>query len=393
MAGKKKPTTTVNPDVQEVNIDVAVITAEADKAVALLNPIEVKLNELLESSKDVKVADLDDKEGAELAHQHLMQYVSTRTSITKGALALREPLNKAAKAIIAKEKELLALIEPEEKRLKEERDSYYNELERKKQEAIESKRLRLQNMSARLLDLGFIFNGTLYVLADELDREEVTDTGLELMDDEEFARLEVRASLISERIAKAKADATRKEQEEKERQERESKRLADEAERQRLKEEEQAKKQAELDAREAKMKADEEAKRIADEARAKAEETAAKAIAAAKEEADRIIAAARTSAATVSSASAPASDEQIAAAKATAMETVNLSAVQTGPSSPAYEQTPVQLISPFQNLIDHFELVNWPKEGTVTDAQMTAVQAVRKTVSERIVPYLKSIQG
>jgi hypothetical protein len=83
------------------------------------NPTTAELTALAERSKKLVVTDLGDKAQLALVHDYRMELKSARVRIEKCGMAIREDANKFQKAVIAKERELVALIEPEEARLKE----------------------------------------------------------------------------------------------------------------------------------------------------------------------------------------------------------------------------------------------------------------------------------
>lgn len=94
------------------------------------NPTVAELHELAEKYKELTIDGLDDKDGYERVHKARMELVRTRLEITKTGKALRDDANKFAKAVIAKEKELVGLIEPVEKELKAKQDEIDEKRER-----------------------------------------------------------------------------------------------------------------------------------------------------------------------------------------------------------------------------------------------------------------------
>jgi hypothetical protein len=81
------------------------------------DPTVEELNKLVANSKKVVVTDIDDRGQLETVKKTRIELKSTRVAITKKGKELREEALAFQKAVIAKEKELVAIIEPEEDRL------------------------------------------------------------------------------------------------------------------------------------------------------------------------------------------------------------------------------------------------------------------------------------
>lgn len=220
------------------------------------NPTNAELTALAERAKKLVVTDLGDKAQLALVHDYRMELKQARINIEKCGKAIREDANKFQKAVIAKERELVALIEPEELRLKQieeqaEKHSLMEERKRKLPERME----RLKAVEGALME------------------EEVL-----LMDDVTFeahfnrlqSDLNAKAALKLEAEARAAREAQEaKDKELREREEkleaekqayaaRVAKEEADRLEKDRL--EREAKEKAEREAQEAKDKAEREAK-------------------------------------------------------------------------------------------------------------------------------------
>lgn len=82
------------------------------------DPTVAELTALSESTKGITATDLKDEKQLALVKDTRIALKNARVKIEKKGKELREGANAYAKSIIAKEKELIAIIEPEEERLK-----------------------------------------------------------------------------------------------------------------------------------------------------------------------------------------------------------------------------------------------------------------------------------
>ena len=106
--------------------------AVIDRAAIALNAsaVEKQIHELLEKSKGITV--ITNAAGRDECHAAAMQTVKARTSISKDGAAARADATAYSKAVIAEEKRLLGLIEPEEARLRTLRDEWDAKIEAEK---------------------------------------------------------------------------------------------------------------------------------------------------------------------------------------------------------------------------------------------------------------------
>jgi hypothetical protein len=185
------------------------LATATDTALQLLTPLEQEVKALIVETHELVIVDFNDQAGHDVVHKGLMKHVELRVRIEKQAKALREPLSAAVKAIIAKEKELLEPQATEEARLKTIRDAYRNHQEQLKIEAENRERLRIQSMTAKLFDLGLTFDGTRYSIQHEDEIFEITDTGIRLCDEQDFANHLVTIDAIKVQIEKAAALAAK----------------------------------------------------------------------------------------------------------------------------------------------------------------------------------------
>lgn len=261
--------------------------------VEIFNPTVAEVSKIVATAKDIVVTDYKDKAQLEIVSTKRKELKKLRVAITNYGKTLREDALKHQRRILAEEKKLVDLVEPEEARLQQIEDDVAQQLEKDRRLGL------LPDKLAMLKALGI---------------EDVTEeqkNNLLLLGDEQWAnyyngvvarkneadrlKLEQKEQELNaekERLAKEEADRKAKaEQEEKDRLQREAddKAKADQAEKDRLQKIEDDKAKAIADAkkkeadekatqqREEKARADERA-RIEAEAKEKAE----------KEEAERV---------------------------------------------------------------------------------------------------------
>jgi len=81
------------------------------------DPTVEELTKMVVASKKIVVTDINDKAQIEAVRTTRIELKGVRVTITKRGKEMREEANAFQKAVIAKEKELVAIIEPEELRL------------------------------------------------------------------------------------------------------------------------------------------------------------------------------------------------------------------------------------------------------------------------------------
>lgn len=82
------------------------------------DPTVAELTKLVEATKDIKADDLENPAQLSIVRENRISLKNARVRIEKKGKELREEAVKFQKDVIAKEKELIAIIEPEELRLK-----------------------------------------------------------------------------------------------------------------------------------------------------------------------------------------------------------------------------------------------------------------------------------
>lgn len=128
------------------------LTVTARAALALSSEQTRKdLKELV--AKSVNVKEVKNTAGREEAHSYAMALVKARTTITKTGKAAREDAAAFQKAVIAEEKALIAITEPEETRLLALRDAWDQARAAEKAEAERIERLRIETIHIRIADI------------------------------------------------------------------------------------------------------------------------------------------------------------------------------------------------------------------------------------------------
>lgn len=194
------------------------------------NPTVADLQSLVAETKNIIASDLTDAKQLKVVKANRIKLRDARVTITKTGKQLREEANAFNKAVLSKEKDLLAIVEPEEERLKS------IEQAAELLATIEARKIMLPTRRASLESIG--------------DGVEISDLELLEMDDMTFATYRTMRVSAKEEAERAAQEAERQKAE-------------------REKELEEAKKQAAAEAEErAKREADE---RVAAERKAKEE--------------------------------------------------------------------------------------------------------------------------
>lgn len=285
-------------DIEEVHTAPKTELAPIERAALALesSKTEQHLNAL--ATKHASITVVKDKAGREQAHGAYMEVMRARTAVDKAAKDAREDATKFSKAVIAEAARLVAIVEPEEARLKAARDAWDEEQARIKAEAEAKERARVLAITERIAAIkSYVVLANNCRTSARVAELQVKLCDTEMTGFEEFeaeavmalADTEAHLSRVLANIREQEAEAARIKAE----QEAEAARLKaerEELERQRAEAAAQAKAQAdadraeldrqrkEMDAQRAAAQA--EAKRVADEARAQAEAAEAKAKAA-----------------------------------------------------------------------------------------------------------------
>jgi hypothetical protein len=288
-------------DIEEVQTAPKTELAPIERAAIALESSKTEQHLMALATKHQSITVVKDKAGREQAHGAYIEVMRARTAVEKASKEAREDATKFSKAVIAEAARLVAIVEPEEARLKEARDAWDAEQARIKAEAEARERARVLAITERIAAIKsyVVMANNCRTSArvaelkaklsevDLLDFDEFTDEAENAFGDA-FAHL---VAVLADRLAQEEEAARIKAE-----QEAEAARLKAEREelaRQRAEAAAQAKEQAEaaraeIDRQRAEMEAQRaaaqaEAKRVADEARAQAEAAEAKVRAAAEE--------------------------------------------------------------------------------------------------------------
>lgn len=169
---------------------------------AIFNATEAAIAELKDSYLNLKIAGIEDKDGYEAAKKGLRILVGLRNKIDKRRLELKRQIDNGAKTILAE-------LAPIEANLSKEVGTIDAELKRIEQEKREAERLRFVARTNKLFELGFAFNGVLYVF----DIVALTPQQIQEHTDESWAvaiaDIEKTVQAANERKAAEEAEAKR----------------------------------------------------------------------------------------------------------------------------------------------------------------------------------------
>lgn len=173
---------------------------------------EGSLFSLASQYQNLTVNGVDDKEGLKAVESARKELKKKRVEIKKISEELRDSAVKFQKAVISREKELIAYIEPQEIRLMGIEDAIWQEKERLREEAEKKESDRIQNMLDQLSDLNYAIDfHILKGMTDEQFQEILQDAK---KDYEESARLmAIELEREKERV-RLLAEAKKREEEE-----------------------------------------------------------------------------------------------------------------------------------------------------------------------------------
>lgn len=152
-----------------------------------LDKFEIKpedLQQIVDEYSKLEIKGIDDKIGRKIVSEARKDLKARRSLITNKGKELRDVPNKVSKAIIAREKDLIAITQPEEDRLAQmESDIAEEEEELRKQKEYEEQQ-RIIDRTKELEGYGATFNGVQY----ELGANILTMAEVRLFTDTEFNR-------------------------------------------------------------------------------------------------------------------------------------------------------------------------------------------------------------
>lgn len=122
----------------------------AERAALALNSSQTERDLLALATKHASIQVIKDKAGRDQAHGAAMEVKRTRTTIERTGKEARDDATKFSKAIIAEQGRLIAIIEPEERRLTALRDAWDAEQEKIKEAAAAAERFRVEQIMGRI---------------------------------------------------------------------------------------------------------------------------------------------------------------------------------------------------------------------------------------------------
>ena len=120
------------------------------RAAQLLSFDETKAELTSLAKQSERITQITTKAGRDECHASLMVLKGRRVDIEKRGKEARDDANKFAKAVIAKEKELIGFIAPEEERLQLLRDQWDTAAEYARLEKLEAERLRVEAIQKKI---------------------------------------------------------------------------------------------------------------------------------------------------------------------------------------------------------------------------------------------------
>lgn len=178
------------------------IPQQAENALAFA---ETRERLLVLASESARIIEITSPDGYKECHARRMVLKNTRVEIQKTAKDARDDAVKFQKAIIGKEKELIDLIEPEEKRLQDLQDAVDNEAKRIKEEEARKAQAIIEETNRRFQDMRAIPAGALNKdaagIQGLIDEAEAIDPGTFPQDMQAAAQYEKRLVVTALRAA------------------------------------------------------------------------------------------------------------------------------------------------------------------------------------------------
>lgn len=124
--------------------------APIERAALALESTKTEQHLLALATKHANITVVKDRAGREQAHGAYIEVMRARTAVEKAAKEAREDATKFSKAVIAEAARLVAIVEPEETRLKDARDAWDHEQARIKAEEEAKERARILAITERI---------------------------------------------------------------------------------------------------------------------------------------------------------------------------------------------------------------------------------------------------
>lgn len=190
-------------------------TSDLQKITTGLEAFEQKKEELItlvQSSQGIDVISLEDKAGYTLVSTKRKSLKAARVEIEKQGKAMRDLINPITKHISAKEKELVAIISPEEDRLASREKWFDDEVARIKAEKEAAEKARIQRRIDELAKYNVAVDYTQVLgMTDEQFKDKLTQSKFDY--EAEQARIEAER-LAAEQAKREEEERLQKEREE-----------------------------------------------------------------------------------------------------------------------------------------------------------------------------------
>lgn len=169
-----------------------------DRAVKALDVNEAALRALVVESVDIKV--VTNSAGFSEAQSARMKLRTARVNLEKLGKAAREDAQEFSKAVIAKQKEYIGIIEPEETRLQQIQDEFTAKIEAEKQAKIDAENTRLADIEDAIKELGadLKFGDTSFVIQAKIDRISSIELSADIFQERLEEAIAIRNSSLSE---------------------------------------------------------------------------------------------------------------------------------------------------------------------------------------------------
>lgn len=223
--------------VQEPKSELVIAAEKIKSGLVAFETRKVELTILRDEVDKLDITSVEDKAGIKQLTEGRKKVKAARVEIEKEGKSMRDPLTALAKSISAKEKELIDIVEPTEKKLKAKEDWVKSENERIADEEKQREAKRVQDRINRLAEYGYAIDVTFLTIIDDDQFEKVVDNAKSEHEKEQALA-----------VKRANVERAQREQDEKDRQELQAlRKKAEEAERIiREREEEEARKEAEF---------------------------------------------------------------------------------------------------------------------------------------------------
>lgn len=165
----------MNTEVMEQPNQITIAANKITDGLAAFEQRKAELIELKKEAEGLNISSIEDKVSINQVITIRKRLKVARVQIEKEGKSMRDPLTVISREISAKEKELIAIIEPTEKELQKQEDWVESEKERIRQEAEAKEKARIQNRIDRLAQYGYSIDYNMLVGLSDEDFDGVVD--------------------------------------------------------------------------------------------------------------------------------------------------------------------------------------------------------------------------